>query len=193
MIVKYNEWLLSLKEITEKVKYQKVLLVYSSMAKDGDITEIYDTIKDNVIFNKVQYECLDKSVVNNGYRMVILLCLGDEVLHLDYSVEDVINVYIPLDNSILPFFYLLGKHRTSQDCFMLIRDNNVDMRLNAHMEFLKFWLDILSLKHNTKHVCLESHVLLDLRQSIDVINGISIDNYIDVKSVLTLLAIDDFV
>lgn len=183
MIVKYNDYLSNLKGLIDNVKYQKVLLIYSSEATDSDIAEIYDTIKDNVVFNKVQYESLDKDIINNGYRMVILLCSGDDILHLDYSVEDVINVYIPLDNGILPFFYLLRRNSYNQNNYILIRDHKADICLNAHIEFLKFWLDILSLKHNTEHLWLEGYSLLDLRQSIDIISNITVDNYIDVDIV----------
>ncbi len=133
------------KIIVEQAKYQKVMLLYDENVTLNEIDEIYNAIKENCIFNKqLMSECLDE--IYNGYRVVIYISRTDSFLRLNIDRTEFINIYIPLDNAILPF-YLDGNGKVmTQSDYLLIHKNSVDLPSLSSIyfnKFLKYMSDII--------------------------------------------------
>ena len=94
MEMQFDDYLKHLKEVVCKfAKYQKLLLVYSNETEDEDVNEIYEAIKDDVIFNKVQCELFRDDLAADGYRIIIFLARGTELNKLKYCSEEFVNVF----------------------------------------------------------------------------------------------------
>lgn len=116
----------NIRQIVDKhAKYQKVMLVYDQFVLNSHLLAIYNEIKGCCIFNQM---CTTSNLeeVYNGYKLVIFLCSANSFLGLDIALDDFVCVFIPTDNSILPYF-LDGEFKLNKRTgFLLITANNLD-------------------------------------------------------------------
>ena len=95
----------NLLEIVNKyAKYQKVMVVYDNSVNNANLLQIYELIGANCVFNKLNMTIEDYSELNNGYKLLIFLCEADSFINFEFDVGEFINVFIPTDNAVLPFF-----------------------------------------------------------------------------------------
>ena len=165
----YGDYLSNLKELTQKFsKYQKVLLVYSSLASDDEVNSIYEAIRGEVVFNKIQLELFSSELISDGYRMVIFLCSGSELLNINYSSEEFINIYIPLKNEILPFYSLI---KSEDRGYILFKNNDLDIFVYCFLEFHKIMFKLYSFKETNIELWTNyNYDDLDLVNSIKALN-----------------------
>ena len=168
MIIKLTDYLQELKEVVSQyAKYQKVLLVYSGLASNDDIDAIYNEIKGLVIFNKVQIDLFNEDLAGDGYRMIIFLTTGDDMLKVKYNSIDYINVYIPINNEILPFYHLINNN----EGYILFKNNDIDVSVYCFLAFHKAINEIFSLK-DAKLICWTGdEVSFSLQDSIELLNA----------------------
>ncbi len=128
--------------VVAKCKYQKVMLLYDDTITNLEISSIYNSIKENSIFNKISIT-REKNKLNeiyNGYRCIIYFCSIDSFLSLDFDKSEFINIYFVRDNAILPYF-LNTKYNvmnTSTD-YLLMKNQVVDIELIFSLFFNKFY------------------------------------------------------
>ena len=60
--------------ISNKAKYQKVLLIYDNTVSSLQINELYTNIKNLCIFNKMEINSIDENEYFNCYKMLIFYC-----------------------------------------------------------------------------------------------------------------------
>ncbi len=94
-----------LKLIVEKhAKFQKVMLVFDENFSFTKLNEIYSAVKEICIFNKTEIEKLDENEIQNGYKLLIFACSANSFFKLNLNLDEFINVFLPADEKVLPFF-----------------------------------------------------------------------------------------
>ena len=121
--------------ILTHAKYQKVMLIYDSTCTNMEIHNIYESVKEVCVFNKLEIT-QDLNEIYNGYRLIIFLCSANSYLSFNLDVEEFVNVYLPTDNNIMPFF--LG-HNKQHNNFMFVNPNQIEINMHASIYFNKFY------------------------------------------------------
>ena len=81
----YDNPLKELKKIIEiNAKYQKVMLLFDDSVSNVEIREVYDTIKQDCIYNQSNILELDDKEIFNGYKLIIYFCSADGFLKCDF-------------------------------------------------------------------------------------------------------------
>ena len=130
---------LDIKKIVEqKAKYQKVLLVYDETVSNIGIQHIYEMIKELCIFNKVDISSNEDimSLVNDGYRAVIYICSTDNFLKISINRQDFVNIYLPTDSGLLPYF-LTNTNELENSADYLVLNTNIDTSAMCSLYFNK--------------------------------------------------------
>lgn len=188
MNIKDNDILKNLRDIIDaKSKYQKVMLLYDDNVSNLDIANIFDTIKEVCIFNKLNINTEQERLneVNDGYRTIIYLCSTESFLNLKFDRNEFVNIYLPIDNAILPYFldktYRIEKRIND---YLLLNKRIVDISLVFSVFFNKFYNYIKNLmyfQNSSIEFNFEINELSSLN-SIDIINKIEKDfEFIDIK------------
>lgn len=188
MNIKDNDILKNLRDIIDaKSKYQKVMLLYDDNVSNLDIANIFDTIKEVCIFNKLNINSEQERLneVNDGYRTIIYLCSIDSFLTLKFDRNEFINIYLPMDNAILPYFLDKSyRNEKSVNDYLLLNKRIVDISLVFSVFFNKFYNYIKNLmyfQNSSIEFNFEINELSSLN-SIDIINKIEKDfEFIDIK------------
>lgn len=144
MKILYNNRLDEIRNLVEsRAKFQKIMLLFDDNVSNLQIAEIYNSVKDLCIFNKSNIKDIDDAELNNGYRMVFFVCEVESFLKFNISTDEVINVFCPLDNVILPY-YLNGNFvKNNQESFTIVSNGNIDVNVltsvsvNSFIYYLK--------------------------------------------------------
>ena len=108
MNIRNDDFIFGIKDIIERrSKYQKVMLIYDNNITNADILEIYDKIKELCIFNKLNIDTeRDRfDEIFDGYRTIIFFCSANSFLNINVDRTEFINIYVPIDSHVLPFFF----------------------------------------------------------------------------------------
>ncbi len=133
----------NLLEIVNKyAKYQKVMVVYDNSVNNANLLQIYELIGANCVFNKLNMTIEDYSELNNGYKLLIFLCEADSFINFEFDVGEFINVFIPTDNAVLPFF-LKGNN------FLFLQNKKPDVAIFSSVIFNKVFSFINALIEQT--------------------------------------------
>ena len=142
MISKYCKS--ELPNLVEKyAKYQKVMLVYDNFNTNQEIAEIYNSIKQFCIFNKMNVAEKDKQEIYNGYKMLIYICDVDAFLHFDVDVTEFVNVIVAKEPQLLGFCAAKGA-KCEADFVVVTDSNKIDKSAFSSLEFAKFYNAILA-------------------------------------------------
>ena len=130
----------NLKDIVLKhAKFQKVLLCYDQNVSFLDIDKIYNSIKEQCIFNKMDTKNLDWQELNNGYKLIIFFCSASSFLNLNVNVSEFVNVFIPTDCGILPFFVDENFNLNSSQNYLILTNSQVDINVLFSVYFNSFY------------------------------------------------------
>ena len=130
--------------VQSKAKYQKIMLLYDDSVTNEDITKLYDSVKDYCIFNKLNIQVQNIEEIYNGYRVLIFLCSADSFVGLKINREEIINIYCPSDEEILPFFLNDENVLSKQNDYMLL-PKGIDVNILSSLYFNRFYNHIKDL------------------------------------------------
>jgi len=123
--------------VNKKAKYQKVLVIYDDFVSNLEINELYLTIKELCIFNKMEISNINEKEIFNGYKMLIFFCSGISLLKLNLNREEFINVYLLQDNNLLPCF-VNNVNLLTKESYILIENPVIDNNLLSSFYFNNF-------------------------------------------------------
>ena len=114
------------------------MLLYDDNVSSITIRNIYDDIKELCIYNQADMSRCDdiESMLNDGYRLVIYCCGVDNFIMKNFSRSDYINVFIPQDNSLLPY-YLNNNWEIIRSDDYIVRLDNMDTSAMGSIYFNK--------------------------------------------------------
>lgn len=141
MKISYNKHKVNeIKNIIEsKSKYQKVMLLFDDYVSNLTIAEIYNEIKDVCIYNQCKIDAVDEQELNNGYRLIVYLCGVDSFLKIRFSTEEYINVFCPLDSSVLPYFLNQGNCKSCAENYLILDETKIDVSVVSSVYFNRFY------------------------------------------------------
>lgn len=135
----YSNNIEEIKKIVEtKAKFQKVLLLHDDTITTSEIDDIYNVIKNLCIYNQMDLNNIDNNELYNGYRIVIYLCNADNYLKTNINKAEFINVFMPRDKGLLPYFLQDEFYKSSKD-YLLIDANNFDTNIVLSLYLNKFY------------------------------------------------------
>lgn len=136
-----------LNSIVEKhAKYQKVAVIYDVSTTNTELDEIYRTIKNNCIYNKFSVEeNLDE--VYNGYKLLIFVCTANSFLQLDIRLNEFTCVFLPTDESMLPY-YLNNFKLESENNYLCLKQGVADGGVLPSVYFNKLFNYVNELVYN---------------------------------------------
>jgi len=123
--------------IENKAKYQKVLLIYDNTISEFEINLLFSRIKDLCIFNKMEINSINEKEIFNGYKILIFMCSGNSLINLKFNRNEFINIYIPSDNIILPFYVNLN-NILNNNCYLILNNNFYDTNLIPSIKLNQF-------------------------------------------------------
>lgn len=129
------------KIVEEKAKYQKIACLYDSCENFKRAKEVCEVIKDICVFNQLEMDG-DLLELNNGYKMILYFCSTDSFLKTHFNKTDFINVYIPSDGGVLPYYIKNEKPYNDGD-FLFLYGNQIDAGVLSSICFCEFF-DYLS-------------------------------------------------
>lgn len=144
------------KIVSTRGKYQKVMLLYDDYVSNLEMAEIYNAIKEICIFNKFHFADIDSAELNNGYRVVIYLCVVQSFLNLGFEKSEFINIYCPKDNGLLPYFLNAQNTLNTNEDYLILEHNIVDVGILTSVYFNKFinyFVNILAFDNRNVEVC----------------------------------------
>lgn len=133
--------------IIDRAKYQKIMIVYDDYTSSLLINDLYSRVKGVCIFNKSHINNLDIHELNNGYKLIVYLCLEESYLKRKFEVEEFINVFCLQDKNIVPF--LIGDKSTllSGENYLLLERKTVDACLISSIScnrFVEYFQNLLN-------------------------------------------------
>ena len=134
-----QDFLINLKQIVAvHAKYQKVMLLYDENATNSQISSILSEIKEICIFNKMDANNLDLEELNNGYKLIVYLMSGNSFLNLNFSVCEFVNIFIPTNEFVLPFFADENFNLNTQKNFLFL-SKDIDISIETSVMFNKIY------------------------------------------------------
>lgn len=126
------------KIVLEMAPYQKVMVLFDDNANKDIIYEIYQSVKEKVIFNKMNIANITQEELNDGYKLVIYCCCADSYLKFNNDNSDCINVFCPSNECVLPF---LTKGNDSEDNknFLILSTKKLDIKMLTSVYFNLFY------------------------------------------------------
>ncbi len=138
-IIKDN-FLLNLKNIINKnAKFQKVMLFFDKTVSNLNISKIYQEIKEICVFNKMEMENLNQQEIYNGYKLAIFCCSANSFKNLNLNLSEFINIFIPTDCGIMPFFLNENFILCNNNNYLFLTTNQVDVNVLFSIYFNKFY------------------------------------------------------
>ncbi len=129
-----TDYLSNIKQIVQRhAKYQKVMLIYDECAKSDEIFQVYEQIKNDCIFNKMDVNNFMPEEINDGYKMLIFLCKAKNFAKLSINLNEFTSVFVAQDSSVMPFF--IEGNRLSQTNNYLFISNGIDISLASSVIF----------------------------------------------------------
>ena len=119
------------KEIVEtRAKFQKVMLIYDENFSALQIEKLHNAIKEICIFNAVDIAHFGGEIYN-GYKVLIFACCANSYLKLNANLDEFINIFLPQNQDILPFFI-------DSNFKSLLKQNNFNIEFNLQNRELNF-------------------------------------------------------
>lgn len=142
------------KTIGEKSKYQKVMLLHDDTVSNLELLKIYEDIKEICIFNQldISIETDIEAKVNDGYKALIFFCSVDKFTSLNIERRDFVNIYIPTDNNILPYYLNVDYELSNNNDYIIFNSSAVDVSALTSLYFNKFYnylRNLLIMRPNT--------------------------------------------
>ena len=125
--------------VKTKAKYQKVMVVLDETVSNIEINEIYESIKGFCVYNQMQIDKLDREELFNGYRLIIFLCSVDNYIKFGFDNSEFINVYVAKNDDVLPFFVAFNNEPRTNDNYLIINENSLDLQMMPSLCFNKFY------------------------------------------------------
>lgn len=136
-ILNYNPSIL--KDIIIKTaRYQKVMLLYDNSASSSALMDIYSSIREDCIFNKMSV-AENLSEVYNGYKAIIYLGGADGFLHLGINLDEFVCIVVPQDVSLLPYFLNENCMVSCGKRYLLIQASNFDISPICSLVFNNYY------------------------------------------------------
>lgn len=134
-----NNYIEELRNIINlKAKYQKVMLLFDDNISNLEINKVYDSVKDLCIYNQINFKDLGDEIFN-GYRLIIYYCKVESFLKHSFDRAEFINVFLPKDDNILPYFLSHDNSLSNNEDYLIIENNNVDFSFLASVNFNMFY------------------------------------------------------
>lgn len=127
--------------VNKHAKYQKVMLIYDDSVANNKLLEIYELICKNCVFNKMHINS-NPNEINNGYKLLIFLCSANSFLNFNFNAADFVNVFLPTDGAVLPF-YFKGNN------FLFLQTKRPDISIAFSVIFNKIFYFINGLTEQT--------------------------------------------
>ena len=123
--------------VNEKAKYQKVLMLHDNSVSNLDINNLFYSIKELCVFNKMELNNVDEKEFYNGYKMLIFYCDASNLINFNLNREEFINIYIPTTRFIFPFF---SNNLTllTKNSFLLLNSSVPDINFISCLYFNNF-------------------------------------------------------
>ena len=173
-----------------KAKFQKVLLIYDENVTEIMITKIYETIKLNCVFNKVEINNLPKIEINNGYKLLVFACSAKNFFNLNFNFSDFICFFIPTDSNYLPFFINENNRLESKNNYLFLSENFIDEKIVFSCLFNRVVASLNAMIFDNT-INLKQLDLMQITQKnlFDVLNEFENENFEDFK-ILKQLKLD---
>lgn len=112
--------------VTNKAKYQKVMMLLDEYSNTELAQHIQEEIKDICVFNKCYINKLDDEIIN-GYRLIIYLISANNYLICNVKKDEYINVIVAQDNLMLP--YMLDNNLKKIDNYIVAEQHKLDLHM----------------------------------------------------------------
>ncbi len=133
----------SLKEIknlvSQKAKFQKVMLIYDDCVSNLEIAKIHGVIKDLCVYNHCHISAVSQEELNDGYRLLIFRCSAENFLKFNKNLSEFISVIYPCENGLLPFFLTGDNTLDKSDKHLLLDEAKIDINLLSSIHFNLFF------------------------------------------------------
>ena len=158
--------------VQQKAKFQKVMLLFDDSVSNFEIAEIYNEIKEFCVYNQSNISSLKEDEIFDGYRLIIYYSLVDNFLKCNFDRSEFINVFIPRDSAMLPYF-LSQKSTISQDeNYLLLENSKIDLSMLSSIHFNKFYNYFRNLTTGENHTFDLNFLNMEITQA-NVVNSIS--------------------
>lgn len=149
----------NLKSLVKKyAKYQKVMLLYDENISNEQTQEVYNSIKEDCIYNQFEIKKLDYAELNNGYKLVIYFCCIDSFLKLNFNRAEFVNIYMPIDKYILPL-YLHNNYVLNGQNFLLLETIEIDVSVYTSIVLAEFYTCVKNIVNQNEYELNFSSVL----------------------------------
>ena len=138
------------KIIETRAKFQKVMLLFDDSVSEIELLDVYNSIKEICVFNRMDTNSFDIKEINNGYRAIIYMCSAKSFLKLNFDKREFVNLCVVKGKEILPFCVDNNSVKLQNDLYLFTRgvyDVNLipSLSFNSFYNYLK---DIVNLKEN---------------------------------------------
>ena len=136
--------------VLKKAKYQKVILLFDDKVGQEMICEIYQSIKDEVVFNKKNISTISQDELNDGYKVIIYCCCVDSYLKFKYDNQESDNIFYPTDENVLPFILRDDTVCKTEDV-LIVQSKKLDVKMLSSVYFNLFFSYCNSLLFQQDH------------------------------------------
>lgn len=124
--------------VEERAKYQKVMVLYDDSTSNTTLSKIYQLLKEDCVFNSIEIG-KDLTEIYNGYRLLVFLCRTDNFLKLDIRFDEFINVFVPADDGMLPYYLNNQNKVDNKNCYLFLRFGVADPNILPSIYFNNFY------------------------------------------------------
>ncbi|MBR1988009.1 MAG: hypothetical protein IKA36_03105 [Clostridia bacterium] len=188
--------------IKKRARYQKVMLIYDDSVSEIETRDIYELIREDCIYNQSSVSILDKNELMNGYRLIIYYMRGENFLNLGIQTNEFVNVYIPNDKNILPFFIDDNFELSDKNDFLILNSIELDNAFLTSIYFNRVFNYLNNVIYNMEKLNIYDSIDMDkiLQDPINVLKNERINTkFIDLMIIkqtglyIELLPLLDFV
>ncbi|MBR6778620.1 MAG: hypothetical protein IKM43_00490 [Clostridia bacterium] len=169
--------------VQQKAMYQKVMVLYDDFASDIQINDIIQQMKGSCIFNKIHIKDAEPEIYN-GYKLILYFCGVDSILHRKFDASEFVNIYLPQDKGILPYFVGLDNKIEDKQNYLLISNQMADVYALASLYFNRFFnymQDLLYFQYSDKNFEFVDNEITMYR-IIETLNNTTKDlEFVDIK------------
>ena len=184
------------KLVVDRAKYQKVMLLYDQNISNIKINDIYREIREDCIFNQMDISNLDYDEIYNGYKLLIFCCSTDSFLSLDIRLDEFDNIFIPIDQAILPYYLDMNYRKRDTDDTLIVDKDFTDrhmlssINLNSFLHYLKSFFVVDNYHIDFSRQDINKFDCNVVFEDVKILNEVGLD-YIYL-SLIDLLIIDAF-
>ncbi len=136
--------------VKTKAKYQKVMLLFDESVGNVEIKDVYELIKTDCIFNQMSVNNLDIQELMNGYKLIIYYMTGNSFLHLDFYIDEFVNIFVPTDAYVLPFFMDRKMSLSENKDYLIIENKDIDFSFVSSLYFNRVFKAFFNVLYNTE-------------------------------------------